>query len=324
MPGRQAFMTEMVDDPDDFSNAIALNSSIFNGARLIGPALAAMLLALVGAGLCFLANGISYLAVLAALLAMRVTPRRAAAVRKPLYQGLREGLSYAFGFGPIRAILLLVALVSLAGMSYSVLLPLIATQILHGNELMFGLLTTAAGFGALCGAIYLASRQTVLGLGRWIMVAPGVAGVALLAFSFSTKPWLSMILLAVVGFSFMVQMGASNIIMQTIVDEDKRGRLMSFYTMAFMGMTPLGSLLAGSLAGEYGIARTLQIGGVACLGGSVAFALQFRQLRREVRPIYVRLGILPEMASGVYPTVAPPSPLSEQVAGKRSAAPRAS
>jgi MFS family permease len=320
MPGRQAFMTEMIDNREDLSNAIALNSSLFNAARLVGPALAAVLLAIVGAGLCFLVNGISYLAVLAALLAMRVPPRQVAAIRKPLYQGLSEGFSYAFGFGPIRSILLLVALVSLAGMSYSVLLPLIATQILHGEEGMFGLLTIASGFGALCGAIYLASRRSVLGLGRWIMAAPALAGLALSAFSFSTWPWLSMALLAVVGFSFMVHMGASNIVMQTIVEEDKRGRLMSFYTMAFMGMTPLGSLLAGFLVSQVGLAHTFQIAGITCMAGSIAFALQFRRLRTQVRPIYVRMGILPEMASGVYPAIAPPSPLPEPEPAKEPAA----
>ena len=333
MPGRQAFLTEMIDNKEDLSNAIALNSSIFNGARLIGPALAAGLLAVVGAGVCFLANGVSYLAVLAALLAMRLPPRPVATKRLPLYRGLSEGFGYVFGFAPIRNILLLVALMSLAGMSYSVLLPLIATQVLHianirigslvldGDKIMFGLLTVAGGVGALCGAVYLAARKSVLGLGRWIMYAPAVAGLALVTFSFSTTPWLSLPSLAVVGFSMMVSMGSSNIVVQTIVEEDKRGRVMSLYTMAFMGMSPLGSLLFGSvLARHFGPTNAICIGGVACVAGSLAFALQFQRLRKLIRPIYVRMGILPEMASGVYPAIAPPSPQPEQTVTKEPAA----
>ncbi len=321
MPGRQAFLLEMLDNKEDLSNAIALNSSMFNGARLVGPALAAALLTIVGTTVCFFANGVSFLAVIAALLAMRVRPREIPAVRQPLYHGMREGFAYTFGFPPIRAILLMVGLVSGAGMAYAVLLPIIATQDLGGEAGMFGMLTIAAGCGALAGAIYLAARTTVLGLGRWIMVAPGVAGLALIAFSFSKIPWLSMALLALVGFSFMVQMGSSNIIVQTIVEEDKRGRVMSFYTMAFMGMSPLGSLLFGSvLAGWFGAANSIRIGGLACVVGSVLFALQFQRMRALVRPIYVRMGILPEMASGVYPTIAPPAPLPEAAATKDPAA----
>src|SRR5207249_10792395 len=184
MPARQAFLPEMLDNRDDLANAIALNSSMFNGARLVGPALAAVLLALVGAAVCFLANGISYIAVLAALLAMRVPARQRPAVRPPLYQGLREGFSYALGFPPIRSILLLVALVSMAGLSYSVLLPVLAGEVLHGDSWTFGMLTTAGGLGALTGAVYLASRRTVVGLGKWIMAAPAMLGMALLALAF--------------------------------------------------------------------------------------------------------------------------------------------
>jgi MFS family permease len=311
MPARQAFLTEMIDTKDDLANAIALNSSMFNGARLVGPALAAALLAAVGAAVCFLVNGLSYVAVLAALLAMRVPPRRSPPARKHLYHGLREGFAYVFGFAPIRAILLLVGLVSMAGMSYSVLLPLVAGKTLHGGAGTFGLLTTAAGFGALAGAVYLASRKTVLGLGRWILAAPAIMGAGLLVFSFSTEPALSLVALAVVGFAMMVHMGASNTVVQTIVEDDKRGRVMSLYTMAFMGMAPLGSLLAGFLADRYGPSVAIRVGAAACVAGSLAFALQFRRLRALVRPIYVSMGILPEMASGVYPAVAPPSPLPE-------------
>lgn len=306
MPGRQAFMTEMLDNKEDLSNAIALNSSMFNGARLVGPALAAMLLVAVGSGVCFLLNAVSYFAVLAALLSMRITPRTIATVRPPLYRGLSEGFAYVFGFAPLRNILLLVALMSLAGISYTVLLPIIATQVLHGKELLFGILTIAGGCGALCGAVILAARTSVRGLGRWILVAPSVVGLGLIALSFSGLPWLSTALVAAIGFGMMVQMGASNIVMQTIVDEDKRGRLMSFYTMAFMGMSPLGSLLFGSvLTPAFGPAVALQVAGAACVAGSIAFAFQFRRLRELIRPIYIRMGIIPEVPV-IVPTVAPP------------------
>jgi MFS family permease len=307
MPARQAFLTEMIDNKEDLGNAIALNSSMFNGARLVGPALATAILYVTSAGICFLANAVSYLAVLAALFAMHVSARPRKSRRRRLYHDLREGFAYSFGFGPIRSILLLIGLVSMAGMSYTVLMPLVATQVLHGDKGTFGLLTIAAGLGALTGAVYLAARKSVLGLGRWIIIAASLLGFGLVAFSFSTWPWVSVALLAVVGFAMMVQMGASNTVVQTIVDDDKRGRVMSLYTMAFMGMAPLGSLITGFLAGLYGPAMAVRVGGLGCLVGALLFGLQFQRLRAAVRPIYVRMGILPEMTSGVYPAIAPPA-----------------
>jgi MFS family permease len=320
MPARQAFLTEMIDNREDLGNAIALNSSMFNGARLIGPALAATLLALLGARICFLGNGLSYLAVIAALLAMRLPPRALQPGRKRLFQGLREGFTYALGFAPIRSMLLLVALVSLVSMSYSILLPLIATQILGGHAWTYGFLTIASGCGALIGAVYLASRTSVLGLGRWIRATPVLLGLALLVFSFSESLPLSLALLAVAGFATMVHMGACNTIMQTIVEEDKRGRVMSLYTMAFMGMAPLGSLLGGILASRYGPALAVRVSGLLSLAGAAVFAMQSQRLRQMIRPIYVNMGILSEMPSGVYPVVAPPSPLPEPTSETKGAA----
>jgi MFS family permease len=222
---------------------------------------------------------------------------------------VREGLAYAFGFAPIRAILLLLALTSVAGMSYSVLLPLYTDdRLLGGGASTLGLLTTAAGLGALSGAAYLAARKTVLGLGRWIAAGPGLFALGLLAFSYSQTLWLSLVCLVVSGFALMVYTGSSNTMLQTLVEEDKRGRVMSLYTMAFMGMAPLGSLLTGYLAAWIGPGKTLRVGAAACAVGSMAFLLRFRQLRAQVRPIYVRMGILPEMPSGVYPALAPPAP----------------
>jgi MFS family permease len=299
MTTRQAFYTEMIDRPEDLANAIALNSSMVNGSRLVGPALAGLLLAQTSAGVCFLVNGFSYLAVLAALLAMRLEPRPFLHHRVRVLAGLREGLAYALGFAPMRAILLLLALVSLMGMSYSVLLPAFAREVLQGGPSTFGLLSAASGVGALAGALLLAARQSVLGLGRWIALTPALFGAALVGFSLSRTLWLSLPLPGVAGFAVMVQMAASNTVLQTIVDEDKRGRVMSLYTMAFLGTAPLGSLLAGWLAEVIGAPNMVLLGGACCAAGALLFAAQLPQLREKVRPIYVRMGILPELVAGI-------------------------
>jgi MFS family permease len=296
---RQAFMTEMLDDRQDLANAIALNSSMVNGARLVGPALAGILISLVGTGVCFLLNGLSYLAVLAALLAMHLPPRTRPVVRPRLLCGLVEGFRYAFSFPPIRSVLLLLAVVSLMGTSYTVLMPVFATEILGGGPETLGFLTAAAGVGALTAALYLASRTTVLGLGRIIALMPALFGLALVGFSLSRSLALSLALLFVAGFALMAQMASSNTVLQTIVEEDKRGRVMSFYTMAFMGMVPLGSLLAGSVADQFGASTAVAIGGAVCIVAAAFFAFHLPALRGQVRPIYARMGILPEVAAGL-------------------------
>ena len=295
MPARQAFLTEMVATKDDLGNAIALNSSMFNGARLVGPALAGFVLAAVGAGWCFLANGLSFLAVLAALLAMRVPPRPLPPRHGPLLHGLREGFAYAFGFPPIRTLLLLVALVSTAGMAFQVLMPVLATEGLGGDARTLGYLTAASGAGALAGAVFLAARHNVVGLGRWIAASPAAFAAALVALSFAGTLPAALPLLAAAGFAMMLHMASSNTVLQTIVDEDKRGRVMSLYTMAFMGAAPLGSLLGGALAEHFGVAVTFRAAAAVCLIGAVAFARGLPRLRAQVRPLYVRLGILPEL-----------------------------
>jgi MFS family permease len=306
MTARQAFMTEMVTNREDLANAIALNSSVVNGARLVGPMLAGLLLARTSPAVCFLFNGVSYLAVLAALLAMRVVPvERPRPSLRALRTGLRDGLRYAFGFPPIRAILLLLALVSMAGMSYSVLLPVFARDVFRGDAKTYGLLNTCAGLGALAGAVYLAMRTSVLGLGRWIFLASGLFGAALVGISFSTAVGVAYVLLIVAGFGMMVHMAASNTILQTIVEEDKRGRIMSLYTMAFLGMAPLGNLLAGFLAERIGAAHTVRAGGCVCIAGALIFARQLPYLRTLIRPIYVKMGILPEMPSPVQGILQP-------------------
>jgi len=298
MPARQAFLVEMIQGKEDLPNAIALNSSLVNGARLVGPAVAGAVIAVWGEAWCFVADAVSYVAVVAALLAMRVTPRERVA-HGSLWVRLREGFVYSFGFAPIRALLLLLALASLMGMPYSVLLPLFAGDVLGGDAHTLGWLTSATGVGALAGALFLASRRTVLGLGRVIVLAASLFGLGLIGFGVSRSLWLSLPLLGVVGFGMMVQMAASNTILQTITDEDKRGRVMSFYGMAFLGVTPFGSLLAGVLAGRLGAPWTVTLGGAACLAGALLFALYLPYLRTLVRPIYARLGILPEVAEGM-------------------------
>lgn len=303
MPARQAFVVEMVEKREDLANAIALNSSIVNAARLLGPSIGGVIIAAVGEGWCFMLDAISYLAVIASLLAMKITPRMTKQIKEAkMLQQLREGWRYASGFAPIRKVLMLLALVSLVGMPYTVLMPVFANEILHGGPNTLGLLMAASGVGALAGALLLAARKSVLGLGKFIPLMAGAFGAGLIAFSFSRALWLSLLLMVVTGLGFMVQMAASNTVLQTIVEEDKRGRVMSFYTMAFMGTAPFGSLLAGSVADRIGAPYTLLIGGFGCIVGALWFATSLPALRQDVRPIYVKIGILPEMAAGIQNT----------------------
>lgn len=303
MPARQAFVVEMVEKREDLANAIALNSSMVNAARLLGPSIGGVIIAAVGEGWCFMLDAISYLAVIASLLAMKITPRMTKQIKEAkMLQQLREGWKYTSGFAPIRKVLLLLALVSLVGMPYTVLMPVFANEILHGGPNTLGLLMAASGVGALIGALLLAARKSVLGLGKFIPLMAGAFGAGLIAFSFSRALWLSLMLMIVTGLGFMVQMAASNTVLQTIVEEDKRGRVMSFYTMAFMGTAPFGSLLAGSVADRIGAPHTLLIGGIGCIIGALWFATSLPALRRDVRPIYVKIGILPEMAAGIQNT----------------------
>jgi MFS family permease len=303
MPARQAFLVEMVERREDLPNAIALNSSMVNAARLIGPSVGGVIIAAVGEGWCFMIDAVSYLAVIASLVAMSVTPRMTKQIKEAnMLRQLREGFSYAAHFAPIRNVLILLALVSLVGMPYTVLMPVFANEVLHGGPHTLGFLMAASGVGALAGAMFLAARKSVLGLGTYIPLTAAAFGVGLIAFSFSRVLWASLALMVVTGLGFMVQMAASNTVLQTIVDEDKRGRVMSFYTMAFMGTAPFGSLLAGSVAERIGSPHTLLFGGVGCIVGAIWFAFSLPALRRDVRPIYARIGILPEVAAGIQTT----------------------
>jgi len=299
MPARQSFVVDMIEKKEDLGNAIALNSSMVNSARLIGPSIAGVLISLTGEGMCFLINAISYLFVIAFLLMMKISPRKIAIQDTNVFQKFKEGFRYTFGSIPIRYIILLLALVSLMGMPYTVLMPVFAKTILHGGSHTFGFMMGATGIGALMGAVYMASRKNAAGLEKFIPWFAAIFGLGLILFSLSTNFILSLFLLFITGFGMLMQMTSSNTILQTIVDDDKRGRVMSFYTMAFMGTAPFGSLLAGALASKVGAPNTLLIGGVCCILGAIVFMRKLPKIKKSIRPIYIRLGILPEIAVGI-------------------------
>ncbi len=293
MPGRQSFLVQMVEDRNDLSNAIAINSSMANGARLVGPAIAGLVIGAAGEGWCFLIDGISYFAVIASLLLMRIQPlhiRRAAA---SMFEQMREGWDYVRSFRPIRTILLLFALISLMGWPYSVLLPVFAGQVLHGGPHTLGWLTGASGTGALISALSLAVRKTVVGLTRMVQIAAATLGCALILFGLSHTLWLSLLLMVFAGFGLMQGASVSNTIVQSLVTEDKRARVMSYYTMAFFGAAPFGSLLAGALAHRIGAPHTVMVTGAFCIAGSLWFTLDLPKVNAVMRPVYHELGLLP-------------------------------
>jgi MFS family permease len=293
MPGRQAFLVQMVEDRSDLGNAIAINSSMVNSARLIGPAIAGLVIAAVGEGWCFLLDGLSYLAVIASLLAMRILPldmRRHAA---GMLAQMREGWDYVSTFRPVRTVLLLMVLVSLMGWPYTVLLPVFAGQVLHGGPNTLGWLTGASGIGALISAISLALRKSVAGLARMLQVASAMLGCALVLFGLSHTLWLSLVLMVFAGFGMIQTASVTNTIVQTLVPEDKRARAMSYYGMAFFGAAPFGSLLSGALAHRFGAPHTVMLTGAFCIAGSLWFSIELPKIGAIMRPIYQELGLAP-------------------------------
>jgi MFS family permease len=292
-PARQAFVVELVDDRADLANAIALNSSMVNGSRIIGPSIGGALIAAVGEGWCFMADAISYLFVIASLVAMKVARAPRARVEAHVLSELKTGYRYVMSSPPIRTALLVLAIVSAMGMPYTVLMPVIVTHVLHGGPRTLGVLMTASGAGALGGALYLASRETVVGLGRVSMMATITFGAGLVAFAFARNEILAVLVLPIVGAGFMVQLAATNTILQTIVEDHLRGRVMAFYTMAFFGTAPIGSLLAGVAADRIGAQWTIAWCGVVCVLSGLWFARRLPSLRVLVHPIYVARGILP-------------------------------
>jgi MFS family permease len=292
MPARQSFLVQMVEDRNDLSNAIAINSSMANAARLIGPAIAGLLIAAVGEGWCFLIDGVSYFAVIASLLMMRIKPLNIPRKATSMLEQIREGWDYVRTFKPIRTILLLFSLITLMGYSWSVLLPIFAAR-LHGGAATLGWLTGAAGVGSLASALSLVIRKSVVGLTRMLQIAAAILGVALILFGLSHTLWLSLVLMVFVGFGMIQVASVSNTIIQSLVSEDKRARVMSYYTMAFFGASPFGSLLAGALADRIGAPHTVIFTGAFCLAGSLWFTLQLSKIRPIMRPIYQKLGLLP-------------------------------
>ncbi len=310
IPARQAFLVEMVTDRNDLANAIALNSTMVHGARLIGPAAAGLIIAAVGESLCFFIDAVSYIAVIAALVAMHVIPRPPRP-RRSVWTELTEGFKYVWHFTPIRVLLLLMAILSLTGMpALSILMPIFGDHFggaAHGPQ-VFGFLGTASGLGALCGAIYLASRKTVVGLGRLIAISAAVFCLAGTAFSQSNMLWLSLLVVPLAGWGMITCFASANTIIQTLVDDDKRGRVMSFFTMAFLGMAPFGNLLAGFAAKHLtpgtgdqfiGAKKTVLFASVVGLIAAASYARKLPALRQIIRPIYVEKGILPVMAEGL-------------------------
>jgi MFS family permease len=301
IPARQAFIIEMV-VPEDLINAIALNSAMFNGARILGPAIAGITVAAIGEGWCFFANGVSYIAVIVCLLLMIVTPRQRSGRRASGLESVLEGFRFVVHTGPIRALLLLLGLVSLTGMPYAVLMPVFADKILHSDARGLGLLMGSTGVGALAATLVMAARREVRGLGRWINYASTGFGASLILFSFSRSLPLSVALLLPAGFCMLIQMASSNTLIQTMVSDALRGRVMSVYSMMFMGMAPFGALSAGAIAHRIGAPRTVALGGALCIVGSMVFGLKWPALRGEVRQLIVaqsmRGGEPPEEMNG--------------------------
>jgi MFS family permease len=293
MPARQSFLIQMVEDRNDLGNAIAINSSMVNGARLIGPAIAGLLIGAVGEGWCFLIDGVSYFAVIASLLMMRIKLLDVRRTASGMLEQVREGWDYVRTFRPIRTILLLFSLLCLMGYPFAVLLPVFAVQVLHGGAATLGWLSGASGIGALVSALSLALRKSIVGLTRMLRIAAAMLGAALILFGLSRTLWVSLVLMAFVGFGLMQSAAVSNTIVQSLVPEDKRARVMSYYTMAFFGAAPFGSLLAGALAHRMGAPNTLIFNGAFCLAGSLWFTLELPKIRAVMRPIYREMGLLP-------------------------------
>jgi MFS family permease len=291
-PARQSFVVQMVDDPADLPNAIALNSTMVNASRIIGPSIGGAIIAAAGEGWCFLIDGVSYVAVIVSLLLMHVTAAERRGITGAMLEELRDGFRWVARFAPARTALLLLALVSGMAMPYTVLMPIIATNVLHGGPHTLGFLMTASGSGAVAGALYLASRRSVVGLGRVMATATATFGVGLIAFGFARSLWVALLILPVVGGGFMIEMAATNTILQTITENHMRGRVMAFFTMAFFGMAPLGSLFAGIVADRIGASMTITLGGVVCVAGAIWLFVRLPALREQVRPIYIERGIL--------------------------------
>ena len=299
LPARQAFIVEMVGSGHDLPNAVALNSFVINGGRMLGPAIAGLLLTIVTPAVCFYLNAVSYIPVVAALCAMRVKETPDETPHAGHIDDLLQGVRYAIGFPPIRAVLILVSIVSLVGLPYAVLMPIYAAEVLHGGAHTLGLLMTAPGVGALLGTLYLVSRKSIYGAGVRVAIGATTFGAGLICAGLARNQFVALISLGLVGLGMIVQLATSNTALQTIVDDDKRGRVMSLYTMAFMGIAPFGSILGGAVATRFGVPMTFLFGGAISILGAADFARRIPALKAMVLPIYRQKGIIPEIASGL-------------------------
>ncbi|MBN1391244.1 MAG: MFS transporter [Sedimentisphaerales bacterium] len=299
MPTRQAFVRNLVDNPDDLPNAIALNSLIFNGARLIGPTIAGLLIAFAGEGTCFLVNAVSFIPVLLAFAVMKIRPLEIPRHNGTLLTGLKDGFSYAFSFVPIKVILLLLVFLGLVAMPYTVVLPVFAKDVLAGDSKTYGFLMAAAGIGAITGALFLASQKNVTRFGKIILASMCIFAVAVIVFSMSRVLWFSLIMMTLIGFGLMSLIVSLNTLLQTIVDDTKRGRVMSLYLMSALGMAPFGSILAGAAAHSIGAPLTVRLAGVLCLLAAVLFSRKLPQISRLIKPVYAPKGIIPAVADAI-------------------------
>jgi MFS family permease len=297
IPTRQSFVVDMLDHKENLINAIALNSFMFNSARLLGPSIAGLVIGLAGEGICFLLNAVSFLAVIIALLFMKIPRRNDVSPALDIWPGLKEGVRYAFAFAPIRYVLLLVALIGLAGMPYLVLMPVFAKDLLGGGPQTLGFLMGASGLGALLGALYLASRESIVGTNKRITASSGLFGVCLIAFAFSRSFPVSLVLMFATGLGMIITLATANTALQTLAEEDKRGRVVGLYVLALAGTMPLGSLLAGIVAHRIGAPITLMLGGAICILAAFFFYLKLPVIREQVQPVYRQLGLVEELPS---------------------------
>jgi MFS family permease len=301
-PARQSMVIDLIDKPENLGNAIALNSAMFNGARLVGPAIAGFMIALVGEGVCFLINAVSYIAVIVSLFKIEITYNYKNQGFENINKGLKEGLKYTFGFYPIRTLLIILSIISFVGMPYAALMPAYVDKMLKGDSHTLGFMMSVAGAGAFSAAIYLASRKTVVGLGKFISVNTFIFSIGLIGISLSTNFWLSLFFIFFIGFSMIASVASINTLIQTLTDEDKRGRVMSFYAMALMGVNPIGNLCTGSIASGIGLPSTLLFGGIILIIAGIWFESTRPTIRKYTHPVYRKKGIITEVAIGTQTT----------------------
>ncbi len=293
-PTRHSLVVDLIDKPEDLGNAIALNSAIFNASRLIGPAIAGIAIAMVGEGICFLMNTLSFVAVIYALLSIKLPPKKVVSSSNSFKKSFTEGFQYTFRSMPIRTLIIHLSILSLMGISFIVLLPAYAKEILGGGAETLGFLMSALGAGALTGALYMAGRNSAFGLSKIIAGFSILMGMVVLLAAFSTNTFVSLMLFYFGGLSMILSIAAINTLIQTISEDNKRGRVMSFYSMALMGISPIGNLIAGTMASKIGIPVTLIISGAITVVAGIWFLYNRNTLRNQLRPIYVEKGLLEE------------------------------